>query len=77
MSTKVCKNCGMEFDSNGTAENNQCSYHPQEAEHVGNAGPQGDYNEIWKFPCCGQIVKQDPQPERTRGCTSGVHVASD
>jgi len=68
------KNCGMEFDSDNTAENNQRNYHPEEAVHVGNSGPQGNYDEIWKFPCCDQIVLRDPQPARSPGCTQGVYI---
>ena len=47
-------------------------YHTEEAIHIGHTGPDCDYCEIYKFPCCGKYVlrKDELQPSRYRadGC---------
>ena len=45
-------------------------WHPSPAVHVGSHGPDGDYAEIWQFPCCRKILHQDAEPsqERADGC---------
>jgi hypothetical protein len=46
-------------------------WHPQEAVYTRNAGPRGDYAEIYHFPCCGLQVITDtraPQQFRSDGC---------
>lgn len=46
-------------------------WHPKPAEHHKTLGPQEDYCEVYRFPCCGRFVLTDGQePSRCRadGC---------
>ena len=75
---KVCKNCGKEFDPDDSATNNDCRYHPEEAEHVGTADSRYDYSEVYKYPCCGQLeFPESPSAPPALGCVQGIHVARD
>ena len=49
----------------------QKRWHPKQAEEVANMGMQGDYCEVYRFPCCGLVVIADgpaPSQFRTDGC---------
>lgn len=76
-----CSKCGQTFDPSEQSNwgSFDCSYHPRHPRSIGNAGPRGDYAELWYFPCCGQgVVGQiidgsDVIPPRTPGCVNGFH----
>lgn len=49
----------------------QKRWHPKQAEEVANMGVQGDYCQVYRFPCCGLAVIADgPAPPQFRadGC---------
>jgi len=47
-------------------------WHPQSAEHYKDLGPQEDYCEVYRFPCCGKFVLvgdwKSPSQYRADGC---------
>lgn len=83
----ICKNCRQLFDLSLTPGSGDqfvddflCSYHPGQAEQVGNTGPRGDYADVYRWTCCGKthvgavIRGRDYPPRRSPGCTKGLHV---
>ena len=47
-------------------------WHPQPAEHFKNLGPQEDYCEVYKFPCCGKFAlvgDRAPSQYQPDGCS--------
>jgi hypothetical protein len=46
-------------------------WHPQSAIHYQMTGPQSDYSEVYRFPCCGKftLTFNDPPPQLSQeGC---------
>ncbi|HYG60706.1 MAG TPA: toll/interleukin-1 receptor domain-containing protein [Symbiobacteriaceae bacterium] len=46
-------------------------WHSQGAEHYSNAGPRGDYCDVYRFPCCDKYVlmgDRSPSQFRSDGC---------
>lgn len=50
------------------------TYHPHRPTVVGNASARGDYTDVWRFPCCGQVVVSDVEPFLSPGCQKRVGV---
>jgi TIR domain-containing protein len=48
-----CVNCHQQFYWD---DPQRCSYHPLEPVTHGNTGPREDYRDVWKYPCCGQVL---------------------
>lgn len=74
---KICSICNEQFDP---IYPTTCSYHPEKPTNIYHLGPRDDYEEVWKFPCCGMIVigavnKEgwDVTPKQTPGCIVGEH----
>ncbi|WP_193312915.1 toll/interleukin-1 receptor domain-containing protein [Georgenia subflava] len=74
-----CINCHQQFYRDNSAN---CSYHPSDPTNVGNTGPREDYREVWKYPCCGQVLLtaiddsgSDLPPPRSPGCVNRAHQA--
>ena len=75
----LCMNCHEYFKAAGN-DFSSCSYHPELPEDVGSAGSAFDHATIWKFPCCGKIVKgdisragRDVAPNQSPGCCTAMH----
>ena len=75
----LCRYCSKFFyedENSGTS----CSYHLKLPVDIGTTGPRGDYAELWKFPCCGQMVKagifqgSDRKVDQSPGCVQAAHV---
>lgn len=73
----VCGRCGVQFDKDYPGE---CSHQPMEPTVIGNVGPRGDYEDVYKFPCCGSVVIGavkngcDVPPTKAPGCVFGRHT---
>jgi hypothetical protein len=74
-----CVNCHQQFywDDPG-----HCSFHPFDPVSAGNTGPREDYRDVWRYPCCGQVVLtavdesgHDLPPPRSPGCENRTHQA--
>jgi len=77
----VCSRCGAQYAEHDPSG---CSFHPQPPDNIGNTGPDRDYAEIWRFPCCGQKYVgtfhergggiSDERPPKSPGCVHGRHT---
>ncbi len=65
----ICRYCGQKFNPRNPGP---CSHHPQEPELIDHTGPSGDYTDVYRFPCCQQVVVSD-NPPRSPGCVEGRH----
>lgn len=81
MTHEICAYCGKEFDLDTQSPfgDFNCSYHPKKPQSIGNAGPKGDYAELWIFPCCGKrlvgeiVDGRDVVPRQSPGCINCFH----
>lgn len=75
----VCSRCGAQYPEHDPSG---CSFHSLPPENIGHTGPDRDYAEIWKFPCCGQkyvgtfeeMASTDIRPPKSPGCIHGRHT---
>jgi hypothetical protein len=52
-------------------EDPDARWHPRPAYHLGNMGVRNDYDEMYRFPCCGISVRVSDGPvpaRRSDGC---------
>lgn len=73
----ICQNCRRHVKPGSRGV---CTYHPQDAVVVGHTGPEFDYADVLRFPCCSATVVGeiengvDLRPARSPGCRVGRHV---
>lgn len=70
---RVCQRCGRYY--NPAANYASCSYHPDAAEVVQNTGARDDYQDVWRFPCCGKHWIGDDAPPALPGCKKAPHLS--
>jgi len=70
----VCSRCGAQY---GEHDPTGCSFHPQLPEKIGTTDSHRDYDDIWRFPCCGQKYVggfSEGEPPKSPGCVKGRHT---